>query len=218
MSNLGMKSSAQNGWRRCHVFLLASVFVSLCGCTHRSKQDCQDSSNLPDVGDGYYSGGSVASPFGRMILVKRGGVECAVKFVHWCRGNDSRPATWFTNGDESIQEQYIVYRWNRAVNSWSQTPGVVSQKASVGLGFHGRPAPDSGRDFLECGDLRVRWAFPHALLFQTWTQTGFRYDSELQLAATGSTDPAQIDFQNPSIRWFTDGERLYPRKPLKVFD
>lgn len=217
MSNLEMRSSAQSGWRRCHVLLLAFVFVSLCGCTHRSRQDCQESSNVPDVGDGYYSGGSLASPFGRLILVKRGAVECAVKFVRWCRGNDSRPATWFTDGLESIQEQYIVYRWNSAGNSWSQTPGVVSQSASIGVGFHGRPAPGS-RDFLECGDLRVVWAFPHALKFQTWTPVGFRYDNELQLAATGFTDPAQVYFRDPSIKWFTDGERLHPRKPLKVFD
>src|SRR5512139_286156 len=72
----------------------------------------------------------VGAPVGRFLLIRKGSSTCAVRFTEFHRGNNAKPPTLFSSGDESHHAEYDWY-WQADGSSDFRKPNVQSGHAKL---------------------------------------------------------------------------------------
>ncbi len=78
-----------------------------------------------------------SAPFKCFLLIRDGDFLCAVRFTNFVRGQDARPPSIWTSGDEtltSVYEWHVLARADGAVTSKQHGRGVVQFTAPRGFG------------------------------------------------------------------------------------
>jgi hypothetical protein len=144
---------------------------------------------------------------GRFVLVRSGKAACALRFTEYHSGQDAKPPTTFSSGEES---QYAEYEWFyqadgsgnfRAANAESGT-GKLSKGPLRGIG---RLAFQTGNTTIKCGPLTLGWSYPTRVNFVL--PAG---ELTVQLAPTRWSSIDQVDFHASGIPWYSKDENRQP--------
>lgn len=188
--------------------LIASLGFLLSSCAFHSKESCGD--HLTSGAEtAAYSDRSATGLVGRYVYIRRGSTACAVKFTSWCRRGDATAPTVFTNGLETVREEYEVRSQLDGSADFSR-PNVAVLRGSLGLspsggiGWHGSGSVDNNAG-IPCGDFQVLWAGLHTIAFSTKGPLHFSYDAGLEVALTNVSKAGSINFADPRVSWLRLG-------------
>jgi hypothetical protein len=143
----------------------------------------------------------VGAPFGRFLLIRKGTSTCAVRFTEFHRGNNAKPPTLFSSGDESHHAEYDWY-WQADGSGDFRKPNVQSghakliQKPLLGIGSF---AFQTGKVHVRCGPFKLLWHYPVAVSFDV---RGECSDQRTELAPTALKNIGDITGNNPDTRWY----------------
>ncbi len=141
-------------------------------------------------------------PVGQFFLIRRGRTCGAVKWTKPVRkGNGGYSYEWFYQSDGS----------GSFIN-----PAATSGKGEVFTDLRGRRYwpdetelfSDEGRDYLQCGELCVKWALGNWLHFD---DSGC---AEVEIAVTGVSDINDVDCLDNALTWY--GQRHEPAAKVLV--
>ena len=158
------------------------------------------------VEEAHASWGTVAAPFGRILLIEDDGYLCAVRFTSHVRGGDAGPGSVWSSGEEtlvSVYEWELLERSADAVVVVDRGREVAKCGALKGIGrfvFLGLP------DNVRCGGRTFGWYYPGAIAFSA------RPGSKLRLAPT--REEASSSLRLSAVKhWFVRDEA---RKDLRI--
>jgi hypothetical protein len=143
----------------------------------------------------------VSAPFGRFLLIRKGSSTCAVRFTEFHRGNNSKPPTLFSSGDESHHAEYDWY-WQADGSGDFRKQNVQSghakliQKPLLGIGSF---AFQTGIVHVRCGPFKLLWHYPVAVSFDV---RGECSDERTELAPTVWKNIVDITGDDSRTRWY----------------
>ena len=149
----------------------------------------------------------VSPVLNRLILLRKDGAGCALKFTSFRRDHDWKPGSWTSTGDENT---YAEYDW------YFQGDGSFDFRKANVLAGHGKlrwgpitrlghglllRAPSDANRSVDCGSFHVSWGYPMNLSFFSFDGEKREYDPKLEFAPTRWTTVDQIDFSNKKLMW-----------------
>lgn len=151
---------------------------------------------------GFTYGTAVGAPMGRLLLMRKGGELCAIRFTEYHRGGDAKPPTMFHSGDESLYGEYDWFdlaspaTFENNGNGGSGHEKLV-RKAHVGFGHLHIMRGDF---YVKCGTLSAEWFYPNKVsLIEPY---GVGLSNGIELAPTRWQKVEQIDRNEPSLVWY----------------
>lgn len=131
----------------------------------------------------------VDQPLNKILLIKNGKNNCAIKYLSFSRGNDSKKETAFNSGEESFYGEADFYsnskkKINRLKLKRVQTTGI----GKLILFSH-------NNNYIFCGNEKLIWEYP--------TATSLLSDGgDVSLAVTRLDDFNKINFEDRNLEWF----------------
>lgn len=143
----------------------------------------------------------VSAPSGRYLLIRGTKGACAVRFTEYHRGNDAKPPTLFSSGEESRSAQYQWFYQSEGTGRFTTQnathgTGTVSDGPCQGIG---RLCFQSGNPYFKCGPIRVLWLPSSSLSF---SENATCKTAEYELSATPWSDISAVDITDGRLRWF----------------
>lgn len=140
----------------------------------------------------------VGAPLGRFLLIRKDSNLCAIKFTEYHKGNDAKPPTVFSSGEESLDAKYECFcQSERGGGFGDATLGEVNKRASWGIG---RLAFGGGKTNVRCGPFKLPWMYPARVSFNIeGTKLG---DQGIELAPTRWSAIDEVNVRDPRLRWF----------------
>jgi hypothetical protein len=149
-----------------------------------------------------------SAPFKCFLLIQDGDALCAIRFTNFVRGQDARPPSIWTSGDEtltSVYEWHVLARTDGKVTSKRHGQAIAQFTAPRGFGHL---IVAGGYDNVQCGDKQYNWIYPDAVHFPSGP------NSPMRMAPTKWTEVSQIQVDDPSLKWFAaDKSRADVRIP-----
>ena len=143
----------------------------------------------------------VGAPFGRIVLMRRKGDICAVRFTEFHRKD--LPSGFLTDGGPSFYAEYDWYQ----LRSQGVESGHREVSEKPGRGFSVTMAFTRGSPIIKCGSFAPLWLYPQSVRFFEGDE---RRDYEIELAPTNWREPADIDLAHPDLRWYRYDEKRQP--------
>ena len=139
----------------------------------------------------------IDQPLNRIVLIRTKRDLCAIRYLSFSRGHDSKNETAFTSGDESLFAEAEFY---------SKAKGTV-----IHLHLSHRPTSGFGKlillnrskSYIVCGKKRLLWEYPTATSLLS-------ADPDVSLTSTQLSAFDKIRFDDPTLRWFQyeEGRRI----------
>jgi len=200
--------------RLCLVILLAGLHA---GCSSVSGKDLSASSDdakrtwtsleHSTVNAAHVSWANAGAPLDKYLLIRDGDFLCAVRFVSYIRGQDARPASFWSSGEETLTAAYewALLRHNDGTLSIADR-GTDKVKFSAPRGF-GHLIVGGGYGNVKCGDRKFGWQYPNAINFSQ--QEG----SSMKLAPTRWDRIGDIKLDDAKLIWYSFDRQ---RKPIAI--
>jgi len=152
---------------------------------------------------------NASSPFQRYILISDTQFLCAIRFVNYRRGNDAKPGSFWSSGEETLTS---AYEWNVIEKVGNHVKVKASGKATVKFsapkGF-GHLIVAGGYGNVICGKHKFGWRYPDGIVFSQAP------NSRMRLAPTRWLAIHQIRLDDPNLNWYTfDQNRKEIRIPI----
>jgi hypothetical protein len=162
----------------------------------------------------------VASPLGRLTLVRKGTSLCAIRFtaVHLGQAADAPSGS---PGDEVPSAEYDWYFQQNVSSGFSRDSvrsghASLSEKQNVGIG---RLSFQRGSRTVRCGSIGLGWGYPTWLSLIVVTDEGMRWNG-VEIAPTAWKDIHEVNLSEPGLRWYRHDDSAPPqsaaRKPLEI--
>jgi hypothetical protein len=134
----------------------------------------------------------VSSPVGKFLLMRKSNHVCAIRFTKLSGGNEDGVAEydWYFQGDGSVDftKQNISSGHERL--QWKA--GFFDEL------LHGPRA----RSKISCGSFEVLWTYPNNVIFASFEAWRSKFDYNLELAPTKTTDIREVNIKNPRLQWY----------------
>lgn len=147
--------------------------------------------------------GTVSTPIGYFLLVRKDKEECAIKFTSFHRG-DYKKRTWWNAGGYSYFAEYDWYYQKDGSGDFTKLNVIsghkkLDQSTQFGPTFH--LSGTTGTTFIKCGSMRgLLWTYPNNVAFNP----AFRSESNtgIEMAPTRWQKPVQIDYRETGLKWY----------------
>jgi len=129
-------------------------------------------------------------PLNKLLLIKAGNAQCAIKYNSYWKGHDKKEASIFSSGEESLYAKAEFVRLRKG--DFSKVKKFEFSKiAPTGIG---KVAYDSSNDIIKCGDERLLWQYPTALVALSLSSNIYMAISELE-------NFDLVSFDDPELSW-----------------
>ena len=151
-------------------------------------------------------GTAAGAPLGRLLLMRKDGNACAIRFTQFRRGNDSKPQTRFRTNEETRYAEYDWYflagkgkdRLRQRITSGHES---LSYKPIVG---YGHLRIQRGNVTVKCGSLHATWAYPVSV---SLLEPNGRFESNgIEVAPTQWVDVQDVNLSAPGLVWYRYSE------------
>jgi hypothetical protein len=149
---------------------------------------------------------AVGAPLGYILLMRKDGDTCAIRFTEFHRGNDSKPQTRFRTNEETL---YAEYDWhslgdknrNQAKRNAMSGHESLIYKPIVG---YGHLRIQRGKVTVKCGALEATWAYPVSVSLLKPNGT---YESNgIEVAPTQWAHVGDVNLSSPELVWYQYSE------------
>jgi len=157
----------------------------------------------------------IASPVGRLALLRKGTAVCAVRFTSFQRERDASAPLPSQFGEEVMSAEYDWYLLpnknhgftERAVKSGHE---VLTLKQNTGIG---RFSFRRGTRVVRCGSMELGWGYPNWLSLVVVSDDKLRWNG-IEIAPTAWQHIGQVNVADPSLRWYRHDEAQPDAPPL----
>jgi hypothetical protein len=148
----------------------------------------------------FISWNGVSAPMGRILLMRRKGDVCAIRFAGFQRKD--LPPGFLTDGGPSFHAEY---EWYVAAGRIESGRRQVNSKPS--WGFWPITGFTRGSPIIKCASLEPLWSYPTTV---TFFESGEQRDFGIELAPTNWREPSDMNLTDPQLRWYAYDEKRQP--------
>jgi len=140
---------------------------------------------------------NASAPFNKYLLIRDGEFLCALRFINYVRGQNARPGSFWSSGEETLT---AAYEWNllRSVDGKLSTVDhgndIVQFTAPKGFGHL---IVGGGYGNVKCGDRKLGWQYPNGINFSQESSPNRR------LAPTRWDRISDIKVDDAKLLWYS---------------
>ncbi|MES2824203.1 MAG: hypothetical protein V4732_11425 [Pseudomonadota bacterium] len=137
----------------------------------------------------------IDQPINKVLLIRSGSDQCAIKIISHKRFNDQKEPTVFSANEESFSGEATFVKFKDG-KAHKFKVLHLSNKSPVGIG---KIAYDSSQDIIQCGKARLLWRYPSAVsLLPDY--------KGISLSPTIDEDFHGVNFNSSNLHWYSYDE------------